>query len=481
MKRTLILSAALLAAVSLAVALPGAAVASPPSNDEFANATVIDPTALPFTDSVSMDEASVEPGDAHGCPYFGMAGTVWYKITPNAAGVLVVGGNGSSPYQFTAGYSGSSLSDLTLLSCGDWYWGSNDRFTVAAGETYYLQAGVSFAGWGSGGITVNLIRPPSNNDVANAKEINALPFSDTEDTTAGTNESGEPTPSCSYSGLPAASMWYRYTPSQDGWVSATTFGGSLVWAAYTGSPGSLTEKGCHTNYGRLTLAVKGGETYWFQVGGIYGTKGNLTFQLGVAPDPVAGFSPSIGDPSIFDTIQFYNYSSDPGDVGFRAATWDFDDGTASNDYSPTHRYATDGSYTVRMTATTFDGRTASTSQVIVVKTHDVAIAKLTVPQSASAGQTRSIGVGISNKRYAETVQVQLFKSGPNGFEPVGTLQQSVPVRGGGRTTDFNFSYTFTSADKSIGKVTFKAVAGIVGARDALPADNEAVALPTKVG
>jgi hypothetical protein len=54
------------------------------------------------------------------------------------------------------------------------------------------------------------------------------------------------------------------------------------------------------------------------------------------------------------------------------------------------------------------------------------------------------------------------------------------VRSGGRTTDFKFSYTFTSTDASLGKVTFKAVASLIGARDALPADNEAVALPTKV-
>jgi len=56
----------------------------------------------------------------------------------------------------------------------------------------------------------------------------------------------------------------------------------------------------------------------------------------------------------------------------------------------------------------------------------------------------------------------------------------VPVRSANRTTDFNFSYTFTSADAQVGKVTFKAVANIFGARDALPADNEAIATPIKV-
>lgn len=463
-----------------ALLVPASANAAPPANDNFVNATVIDPSALPYTDSVSIDEASVEPGDAHGCPYFGMARTVWYKITPTASGMLFVGGNGSSPYQFTAGYTGTGLSDLTLLSCGDWYFGSNDQFKVEAGKTYYLQAGVSFAGWGTSGIAVNLIQPPPNDDAANAKVIGSLPFSDTQDTSAGTNENGEPTPSCSYSGLPAASMWYRYTPSSDGWVSATTFGGSLVWAAYTGSPGSLTENGCHTNYGRLTMAVNGGQTYWFQVGGIYGTKGIITFQLGVAPDPIAAFSVGIGDPSIFDTIQFYNYSSDPGDVGFQSAAWDFGDGSASTDFNPAHRYASDGSYTVEMIATTFDGRKASTSQVVIVKTHDVAVAKMTAPQSASTGQSRSITVGLSNKRYPETVRIDLYRSSAGGFVPFASSTQSVPVRSGNKTSDFAFNYVFTADDALLGKVTFKAVATIVDARDALLADNEAISLPTKV-
>ncbi len=63
---------------------------------------------------------------------------------------------------------------------------------------------------------------------------------------------------------------------------------------------------------------------------------------------------------------------------------------------------------------------------------------------------------------------------------MGTLAQYVPVRSGNRTTNFAFSYTFTSADAVVGKVTFEAVATIIGARDALPADNTLIAPPTKV-
>jgi hypothetical protein len=111
-----------------------------------------------------------------------------------------------------------------------------------------------------------------------------------------------------------------------------------------------------------------------------------------------------------------------------------------------------------------------------VSTHDVAVAKFTIPTSAGAGQTRSVTVGISDKRYPETVQVQLLKSNSaGGFDQVGTSTQSIPVQMGKATTPFVFSYTFTQDDAAVGKVTFEAIATIQGARDALPADNMAIA------
>jgi hypothetical protein len=145
-----------------------------------------------------------------------------------------------------------------------------------------------------------------------------------------------------------------------------------------------------------------------------------------------------------------------------------------------NKFAADGDYRVKLTVTTTDGRTASTTQTVRVRTHDVSIAKMTVPQSASAGQTRSIVVGLSNRRYAETVRIDLYRSTATGFVQFASSTQSVPVRGGNKTSDFAFNYTFTSDDAMLGKVTFKAVASIVNARDALPTDNEAISLPTKV-
>jgi hypothetical protein len=130
---------------------------------------------------------------------------------------------------------------------------------------------------------------------------------------------------------------------------------------------------------------------------------------------------------------------------------------------------------------TTDGRTASISQNVEVKTHDVTIAKVLVPQTAGVGQSRTITVGLTNGKYPETVQVQLLKSvAGGGWQQVGVLTQYVPVRGANRTTTFDFSYTFAPEDAVLGKISFQAIASLQGARDAIPTDNVFISLPTKV-
>jgi PKD repeat protein len=199
------------------------------------------------------------------------------------------------------------------------------------------------------------------------------------------------------------------------------------------------------------------------------------------PDPVAQFYYYPYDPSTFDTVGFQNASYDPANAGIATCAWDLGDGTTSSDCGGvSHRYGTDGDYTVQLTVTTIDGRTASTAQTVMVRTHDVAIVTFKAPQAAKSGQTRDLSVGIRNTRYPERVRIELLKSVPGGFDLVGWQYQDIPVRSGNRTTNVSFSYTFTGDDAAVGKVTFRVTAWIESARDAFPADNEAIADPTKV-
>jgi hypothetical protein len=196
---------------------------------------------------------------------------------------------------------------------------------------------------------------------------------------------------------------------------------------------------------------------------------------------VVGFYYSPGDPSVFDTIQFYDQSYDRARVGIASRFWSFGDGTMAAGCCPTHRYAADGAYTLTLTVTTVDGRVTSRSRDVLVETHDVAVARVVAPETARVGEAATITIGIANARYPETVRVQLLKSvADRGWSEVGMLTREVPVLGGGLTTDFAFDYTFEREDALLGRVEFRAVAAIQGARDALPADNASISQVTEV-
>ena len=170
---------------------------------------------------------------------------------------------------------------------------------------------------------------------------------------------------------------------------------------------------------------------------------------------------------------------DPAPIASRL--WGFGDGATATDCCPTHRYAADGDYEAELAITTSDGRSAKSVQTIAVRTHDVSIAKLSVPKSARVGQTHKLSVGVVNARYGEAVEVALLRSVPGGsFERVGQVTQNVPARAKGGTTAFSIGYTIAPDDATHGRVTFQASATILGARDANSADNTVIAVPTKI-
>jgi hypothetical protein len=456
----------------------------PPANDNFDQATTISGTS--FYESVDVTAATTEAGEPTGNCYYTPQHTVWYKFTAPANGVVNTSLWGSSSgdtilnaYRADGPGLGGLSPSLGCTSYGGSFW-----FTVQANQTYYFQAGTIWSTSNVLQFSMSFVPAPANDNFADAKLITTLPYDDGADMTAASREDNEPAPTCGYMGR---TVWYAYTSTESGSLSqrTDTWWPPTVVAVYTGdSLQSLSEVACRYRYydsSLLTFHVDAGMTYYFQVG----TSDNawLPFHLEVAPPPVADFSYYPGDPSVFDTVYFNDWSYDPGQVGIQSQAWDFGDGATTSGCCPSHRFAADGDYLVSLTVTTYDGRTASTSRTVSVRTHDVAITKFSVPQAASAGQTRQIVVGVNSRRYVENVRVELYKSVPGPYYNwvwVGALVQRVPVRPANRTTDFKFTYTFTNDDAYVGKVTFKAVAIVEGARDALPADNEAIALPTKV-
>ncbi|HXO86348.1 MAG TPA: LamG-like jellyroll fold domain-containing protein [Gemmatimonadales bacterium] len=438
--------------------------------------------ALPFTLNGSLDGSQV-PGGGD-VDFVRFIGTPSTAVRVDLEGQSTGNGTLGDPFLgwFDSGCNliafsddnGSNLNSRLLVTIP-----SDGVFILAV--TRCCDFSFDQGGAGTYQLNIKAILPPSNDDFLNATSIGSLPFSDPVDLSAATTQTGELTPSCGVPFGPVSkTVWYTFTPTETRSVLASnsaTF--STVVGVYTGSSlDALTEVSCRT--GNVAFNAAAGTTYHILVGGLFNQGGLLEFHLGDTPSPVAGFGFNPFDPSVFDVVQFFDFSFDSAGVGIQSQQWQFGDGATGTGCCPTHKYGADGDYSAQLTITTFDGRAASTSQPVSVRTHDVAITKLSAPTSASAGQSRAIVVGIKNKRYPETVEVLLFKSVPGGFQSVGGVTKSVPLSSGNSTTSFDFSYTFTTADASIGKVTFKAVANLIGARDALPADNEAIAPPTKV-
>ena len=450
-----------------------------PANDNFANAQAISPS---ISTTADITDATKEPDEPQNC--YSMDRTVWYSFTPTESMVVRAHTQGGDINGNVNIYrAGSGISDLQFLSCTG--PDGSPTFLAEANQTYYLQAGSAFGEVGSIQVNLEQVPPPANDNFANAIPIGSLPSTIDFDTTGATFESGEPASSCAYPSPPYRTAWFAFTASQDGpiFASIPSSNFSPFLAVYRGTDlNTLGELRCGQYSNRLTIQTIAGQTYYFQVGGLDRQGGTGTFLLEPPPPPVADFYYYPGDPSRFDTIQFCDNSFDPGDVGFQSRTWDFGDGATSIDNCASHQYTADGDYTVQHSVTTVDGRTASTSQIIHVRTHDVAITKVTAPRSANSGQTKAITVAIRNTRYPETVTVDLYKSAPGGEVWISSLTLQVPVLSGNKTKQFTFNYTFTSQDAQIGKVTFRAVATINGANDAFQQDNTAISSPpTKVG
>ena len=426
--------------------------------------------AMPFSTVADLTETTTEPGEPFPCSP--IEGTAWYRIDAAEASTLRISVAGDHFVHFNV-YRQTSAG-MAGLSAVAWCvsHGGQSVVPVAEGETLYVQ--LARMPWSLGQavqLDVDVVPPPPNDAFAAATPVPALPFTQTVEVSAATAEPAEPD-LCTWSPS-ERTIWYTYTPTTNQSLMATGPG----VAAYVGSSlDTLTSVGCRF-FSPLTFAAQAGTTYYFQVGLSGGDLGHAQFTLDVAPPPTAAFNQSLGDPSTFDTVSFFNWSSDPAGTALTMA-WDFGDGSVSTEHSPGHRYAADGDYTTTLTVTTPDGRSASTSQDVHVRTHDIQVARLAVPNKATAGQTARITIGVNNGRYPEKVEVSLYKSLPNGeFVLVGSGLQSVPARDSNRTTDYRIDYTFTADDAAATKVTFKAVATIVAYRDRAARRQHGAQLP----
>ena len=456
--------------LGLALWLAPAGMAAPPSNDDFANATVV--ASVPFTDSVGIVEATIEPGEPIDDRNY-QGRSVWYSYTPSADAMVRIdpGSSGGSPFMVIYRADGAGFAGLTRIASDHWSSATAQTLRLEAGTTYYIQGGDRYAVWGftyTFGVSMSVVQPPPNDDFADAIAFSAIPFSDYRDLTAASVEPGEPmTCGASFD----RSAWYAFTPTTSGAYGA--FGVSNV-SVYTGtSLGDLTNVAC-ADWPGLYFHADAVTTYYIQ------TYGGGGLSVDTVPAPNADFMYSPGDPSTFDNTTYAYWNGGYWDPTVNGWAWNFGDGTSSSGESVSHRFARDGQYSVTLVVSARGGRTSSVTKTVRVETHDVGILSLTTPAKGKVGKQGVITVGVGNTRYPEMVQVDLYKLTAQGEVLVGTSIGAVGVMKLKKTVDLSFNYTFTSEDAAVGKLPFKAVATIQGARDAVVGDNAQISPPTLI-
>jgi hypothetical protein len=123
--------------------------ASPPANDDFANAIVIPRLDEPFYDSQDLAIASLEEGEPlPGCLDEGSQGgnTVWYAFTPSEDVILLATANTYEFEPFGGIYTGESLESLSQAGCRT--GAGRLAIRATAGTTYFFQAGSLWGGSG---------------------------------------------------------------------------------------------------------------------------------------------------------------------------------------------------------------------------------------------------------------------------------------------------------------------------------------------
>ncbi len=194
--------------------------------------------------------------------------------------------------------------------------------------------------------------------------------------------------------------------------------------------------------------------------------------------PVASFVVEPPEPAAGEPVRLLDLSYDPAGNGIAAHAWDFGDGSTSVEPQPSHRYARDGVYTVRLHVTAPDGRVGTGSYHLIVATHDVALTRIVAPTQARAGGEAKVVVVVESRHKAEIAQIELFRQlGVREWHHVGLQTRPVPARG---DVEVAFPVSFDDADAEVGHVTFSARATLVGAGDATPDDNALTAPPTLV-
>lgn len=124
---------------------------------------------------------------------------------------------------------------------------------------------------------------PSNDKLANATNITAVPTTLQQNTAGATTETNEASPVC-LSNEPNPSVWFKYTPNNPQTIVFDTFGSDYdttlsIWkkAKHPLTPIACNDDHSNLKQSLLHVELEAGLTYYINVGGYNGASGHLIF------------------------------------------------------------------------------------------------------------------------------------------------------------------------------------------------------------
>ncbi len=247
--------------------------ASPPPNDHLSEATAI--LGLPYTSTPqNVAAATLEPNESiRSCTSTASNDSVWYQYTPTTNQEVAFNTFGSNYDTVLSVWTGTTH-PLVELGCNDDTSGNYQSFVhlfLSTGTTYYINI-ASFSGMtdenSSLVLTVNLLLPADNDNLANAIQVATLPYTSANPYLwqSQTLETSETPPSCALNGY--ASVWYQYTPTINQTVSFAA--DAPVLSIWNGTTHPLTEITCNNSMASgspsFPLDLIAGTTYYVNLG-----------------------------------------------------------------------------------------------------------------------------------------------------------------------------------------------------------------------
>lgn len=313
----LVSAVATLLLVGVAAPTAMAAPSATPANDDFANAAVL---SVGGSDSSTLAGATFEPGE----PAEVELPSIWWSITPQSSGAVVIevsGGDGELDFQV---FEGSQLSDLYQIASG---YGAGTTFEAEAGSTYFVRV----ATWGSPGsvsISADVVVAPVNDGFANASVL-GVGATDSGTLTGATFEAGEPDDE--WGGEQPSIWWSISSPADEHLLVGVDGSGNETLEVFEGTQLSnltVIPSGYTPENGSITFLADAGVTYFVRVTSwqAYGAV-EVRSEVYVPPPPPANddfenAAPlGVGAPLTSTTVGATRQPGEPGDFMSLGTVW----------------------------------------------------------------------------------------------------------------------------------------------------------------